>query len=191
MVSVIRGDDNFDSAGPFSHWTSLSEVTLGGSAVSAIDITLPSGYDAYKIQFNIPTPTATSGSAQIRFLNGGTTQNFSYTGFYTLSGGDRNQTETTTTLTLGPNVGGALPGSIPTYFAGTIEIFDAQDSGIKTSFIGQQGAGTQQFSEAMALLNSGYQNTAATTSQIRFQFDGQNMRTGSGFYYRLYGHAYS
>lgn len=190
MASTIRGDDNFDSAGPFGHWTSLSEVTLGGSAVSAIDITLPSGYDAYKVQFNIPTPTGSAGAAQIRFLNGGTTQYFSYTGFYTLSGGDRNQTEFTTTVTLGPNVGGTLNGNIPSYFAGTIEIFDAQDPGIKTSFIGQQGAGTSQFNEAMTLLNSGYQNTAETTSQIRFQFDGQNMRTGSGFYYRLYGHTY-
>ena len=48
MASTIRGDDNFDSAGPFGSLELISETSIT-SDVNYIDISFPTGYEGFYI----------------------------------------------------------------------------------------------------------------------------------------------
>jgi hypothetical protein len=175
------------------HWTSLSEVTLGGSAVSAIDITLPSGYDKHLIDFVIPTvASGTAGSAlRLNILNSGTAQYYHYTGMYTDNYAQRNQSENVTEMSYVPDVGDFFVG-YPTFIHSTIEVFDASSSSLATRYLFRGGGGAEVGNEALYVAGQGKQVTPATSSTLRFKWQaGSNFATGSGFYYRLYGHSYS
>jgi hypothetical protein len=51
MASTIRGNDNFDSAGPFGSLEFLSETNIT-SDVAYIDISFPTGYRGFYLAFN-------------------------------------------------------------------------------------------------------------------------------------------
>jgi hypothetical protein len=197
MASTIRGDDNFDSAGPFGHWTPLSEVTLGGSAVSAIDITLPSGYDKHRLDFVLPTqPSGASGTALLLNMlsSGGSAQSSTYTVMWAGYPANRNQNDGVTDMYFAPDVGDAINANQDTYIHGVMEILDANSSSLYTRFLCHMGAALEYDGSANVLLGQGTQTTgtASTTSKFRFKWqNGSNFATGSEFYYRLYGHSYS
>lgn len=72
MASVIRGNDNFDSAKPFAP---LSSTSVSGTPTT-IDISLPSGYHYYILDIQNVRPTA-NAELNFRIMNGSTLLNAS------------------------------------------------------------------------------------------------------------------
>lgn len=179
------------------HWTPLSEVTLGGSGVTAIDITLPSGYDKHRLDFVLPAqPSGAGGTALfLQFLDSGNTaQNFMYSALYGGYPVYRTQTEQTTNQYLIPDVGDFIVGSYKTYIHGVLEILDANSSSFDTRYLASVGAAAEVSGEPICVIAQGKQTTGltATSSKLRFKWqNSSNFDTGSGYYYRLYGHSYS
>ena len=172
------------------HWENLSEVTLGGSVVSAVDITLPTGYDYHKVEFNFPMPDGGSyKEPRMRLLNsGGTAQDANWAVFYSYNNGNRSQ-QNNSSIQLIPYTGGYSVS----YFFGTITIRDARSTSHKTSFqASDMGAYTSFFAERMTGTTTGMLEGTTEVTTLRLEYDGTaNIGTGSGFYYRLYGHTYS
>jgi len=176
------------------HWTNLAEVTLGGSQVSAIDITLPTGYDQLRLEIVFPRPIGSTGKdVEMQILNSSdSAQSFSY--FTTHFKGDANTydrddgrfaTELILSGTYGANSGDRLQYSI---------VFsDTSSTTIETKYLAQ---GYYYRNDQLQAVNSlsgatQYASTAAS-SKLRFKLGGSTtFNTGTGLYYRLYGHAYS
>ena len=179
------------------HWAPLSEVTLGGSGVSAIDITLPSGYDKHRLDFVLPAqPSGAAGTALwMQFLDSGNTaQRMMYSSMYSGYPVGRIQHEDATSMYLVPDVGDFIVGSYKTYVHGVLEILDANSSSFATRYLASVGAAAEANGEPLSVTAQGKQTTgvAATSSKVRFKWqNSSNFDTGSGYYYRLYGHSYS
>lgn len=63
MASTIRGDDNFDSAGPFGSLEFLSETSITSTA-SYIEYTFPTGYRGFKFTLNSWTNNRDTGATE-------------------------------------------------------------------------------------------------------------------------------
>lgn len=179
---------------PSGHWANLADVTLGGSQVSAIDITLPTGYDQHKLEIVFPRPIGSTGKdVEMRILNSSdSTQSFSY--FTTHLKSDQNTydrddgrfaTDLVMSGTYGANNGDRL------YYSFVFS--DASSTTIETKYLAQ---GYYYRNDQLQAVNSlsgatQYASTAAS-SKVRFVLGGSTtFTTGTGLYYRLYGHTYS
>ncbi len=189
MASTIRGDDNFDSAGPFGHWTSLSSVTLGGSVVSSIAVTLPSGYDVHRMDFRFPMPSSGSYAEPIMYLRNSSNaaQTFTYTRFLSYNNGNSSARELSAQEWV-PYVGGQS-GNI-NYFWGSLTIYDALSSSKNTRYWAQGACSSGFYNERMVFSTGGIQNTAGAITSALFEYKNTSFETGSNFYYELYGHTY-
>jgi len=106
----------------------------------------------------------------------------------------RNQHEDTTGMHFVPDVGDFIVGSYKTYVHGVLEILDANSSSFYTRYLASVGAAAEVNGEPLSVTAQGKQSTglAATSSKVRFKWqNSSNFDTGSGYYYRLYGHSYS
>lgn len=63
MASTIRGDDNFDSAGPFGSLEFLTETSITSTA-SYIQYTFPSGYRGFQFTLNSWTNDRSNGDTE-------------------------------------------------------------------------------------------------------------------------------
>ena len=171
------------------YWTNIAEVTLGVSSVSAIDITLPTGYDVHKIDIVLPRPSSGVLKTLFQLRNsGGTAQNFAYgVQNLALTNHEANHSTNATDMEIT-----ALYGNNAADFNfQSIEILDANSSSIKTKWhMAGHNFGASYWNYFFADLGGGGQLSAATTSSARFYYSGTNFGTATGLYYRIYGHAY-
>ena len=176
------------------HWANLAEVTLGGSQVSAIDITLPTGYDQLKLEIVFPTPIGSTGKdVEMQILNSSNSaQSFSY---YTTnfksdassyeSDSDRYATDFVLSQTYGANSGDRLHYSF---------VFSDTDSTtLGTRYQAQGFFERNAQAAAYNILSGAYQyGSTAASSKLRFKLAGSTtFSVTSACYYRLYGHTYS
>jgi hypothetical protein len=172
----------------------LAEVTLGVAQVSAIDITLPTGYDQLKLEIVFPRPIGTTGKdVEMQILNSSdSAQSFSY---YTThlksdqntydSDADRFATDLVLSGTYGANSGDRLHYSF---------VFNDTDSTtIETKYLAQGYYYRNDVTQAVNSLSGATQyGSTAASSKLRFKLGGSTtFNTGTGLYYRLYGHTYS
>lgn len=69
MVSTIRGDDNFDSAGPFGQTTLLVDRASVGTG-SQVEVSFTGGYRRYEVYFEDLFPsTFNTSELQVRYKN--------------------------------------------------------------------------------------------------------------------------
>ena len=175
------------------HWANLAEVTLGGSQVSAIDITLPTGYDVLKLDIRFPVCVgSTNRSVRMQLLDSnGAARSFGYQTdlFVTNDTPSQQQSRYGSTLTLSPPYG----ENSGDYCFYRLQFFDVDSSTIHTKWQGQGSAYINANAKAGNMLSSGMQyNTAHVTSTARFSLSGStSFNTDDGCYYRLYGHSYS
>ena len=177
------------------YWENLAEVTLGGSAVAQINITLPSGYDVHKLDIVFPRNASGNVTKEFYLMNaGGSAQNTQYT-MQSLYGGSGSAGVGTGTAT--NSVGNRLTGHGGTgandYSFITMEIKDANSSSLRTKYF-HQGSdfGAAYLAQPTVVLGGGMQITAGTVASLRFfNTGGVNFIQESGCYYRLYGHNYS
>jgi hypothetical protein len=176
------------------HWVNLAEVTLGGSQVSAIDITLPTGYDQLKLEIVFPTPIGSTGKdVEMQILNSSNSaQGFSYftthfksdTTSYSRDDG-RYGTDFVLSETYGENSGDRLHYSF---------VFSDTDSTTLGTRYQAQGF-FERNSQAAGynILSGAYQyGSTAASSKLRFKLAGSTtFNVTSACYYRLYGHTYS
>jgi hypothetical protein len=173
------------------YWTNLAEVTLGAALVSAIDITLPTGYDVLKLDISFPRVSgSTSRKLQMQMLNSSdSAQSFSYSTIVMES----NETDVNasgrfpTTFDLSPNYGKTSGDYVHYKF----EFFDTDSTTLATNWLGQGGCYDNATAKGSNMLSSGtsYGGTPAS-SKVRFKIEGGNFTDTPG-YYRLYGHTYS
>lgn len=175
------------------HWTNLAEVTLGGSQVSAIDITLPTGYDSFKLDIRFPLVVgSTSKKLEMKLLNSSdSARNFSYATDVFESSEDRVQE--TSRFSSDMVLSATYGGTAGDYCWYSLQFFDAASSSINTKYIGQGGGYNNANSKGSNMISSGIQySTASVTSKVRFVLAGStSFNTASDCYYRLYGHTYS
>ena len=80
VIDDNRNLVNIASGAGGGYWNELSSVTLGGSVVSSINVTLTSGYDAHRIDFRLPVPDGGSYKKNLLVMatSGGTGQSFTF-----------------------------------------------------------------------------------------------------------------
>jgi len=186
MVSVIRGDDNFDSdSSVVLEYISTSTVT---SAVATLDIT--SGFDSsayfgYRIVYKNITPSASAGLYMLYSTDGGssyktTTSDYDNVGIRWING------FSISTTGAGDKVN-VLPYATPTAYAGIV--------GYTELYYGP--GGTYNYAQGLSFV-TGYsttnnmggalENFALTNTSnfnaLRFQFNSGNITSGS---FILYG----
>jgi hypothetical protein len=175
------------------HWTNLAEVTLGGSSVSAIDITLPTGYDVLKLDIRLPVCVgSTAKKLEMKLLDSSNAADqFSYATDVFESNESRVQEngKLSTDLVLSPIYG----SNSLDYCFYSIQFLDVDSSSVHTKFQGQGSGYENNNSKGANMLSSGIQyNDAAVTSKVRFVLSGgTSFASDDGCYYRLYGHSYS
>ena len=175
------------------HWSNLAEVTLGGSQVSTIDITLPTGYDVLKLDIRFPVCVgSTNRSVRMQLLDSnGAARSFGYQTdlFVTNETPSQQQSRYGSTLTLSPPYG----ENSGDYCFYRLQFFDVDSSTIHTKWQGQGSAYINANSKAGNMLSSGMQySTAHVTPTARFSLSSStSFNTDDGCYYRLYGHSYS
>tara|TARA_R110000744_G_scaffold109577_1_gene207027 strand:- start:114 stop:899 length:786 start_codon:yes stop_codon:yes gene_type:complete len=175
------------------YWTNLAEVTLGGSQVSNIDITLPTGYDVLKLDIRFPVCVgSTNRDLQMQMLaSSDAVDTFSYQTdlFVTGQTPAQQQSRFGTTFVLSPAYGELSTD----YCFYRLEFFDVDSSSIHTKWQGQGSAYVNSNALGANMLSSGFQySTASVTSKARFSLSNStSFNTQVGCYYRLYGHNYS
>lgn len=176
------------------HWANLAEVTLGSAQVSAIDITLPTGYDMLKLEIIFPIPIGGTGKdVEMQILNSSdSAQSFSY--FTTHFKSDsidysrdygRFATELVLSETYGANSGDRLHYSF---------VFsDTSSTTLGTRYQAQAFFERNSQAHGYNILSGAYQyNSTAASSKLRFKLGGSTtFDTTTACYYRLYGHTYS
>ena len=187
VIDDNRNLVNIASGAGGGYWNELSSVTLGGSVVSSIDVTLTSGYDAHRIDFRLPLPDGGTYKKNIFKLttSGNTAQNFH---FGSISSGGNENTDTTAMEWFG-YTGGFSAGD--NYFFGSLIILDALSSSVNTRFIANLGNTDGYNGRRLAGLVMGFQRTAAATGKAKFSYESGSFGTGSNLYYKLYGHTYA
>ena len=185
VIDDSRNLVNIASGAGGGYWNELSSVTLGGSVVSSIDVTLTSGYDAHRIDFRLPVPDG--GSAKKNLLSmtssGNTAQNFH---FATASSVADEQTDDTVMEWFS-----YAGGFTPAYFFGSLTILDALSSSVNTRFMANLANTNGAYGRRVAGFSAGFQNTAAATGKVKFSYDGGSFGSGSNLYYKLYGQTYA
>ena len=175
------------------YWSNLAEVTLGGSQVSTIDITLPTGYDVLKLDIRFPVCVgSTSRSANMQLLDSnGTVRAFAHQTdlFITNNSPSQQQSRFGSTFVLSPAYGQMSTD----YCFYRLEFFDVDSPSIHTKWQGQGSAYVNSNALGANMLSSGFQySTAHVTSTARFSLSSSaTFNTDDGCYYRLYGHSYS
>jgi hypothetical protein len=173
------------------YWTNLAEVTLGAAIVSAIDITLPTGYEVLKLDISFPKVSGSnSRKLQMQMLNSSdSAQSFSYSTIVMES----NETDVNasgrfpTTFDLSPNYGKTSGDYVHYKF----EFFDTDSTTLATNWLGQGGCYENANAKGSNMLSSGTTYGAPTaSSKVRFKIEGGSFHDTPG-YYRLYGHTYS
>ena len=178
---------------PSGHWANLAEVTLGGSSVSAIDITLPTGYDVLKLDIRLPRCTgSTSKKLEMKLLNSSDSAvDFSYdtTVFESNENTVHESSRFSSTMVLSAPYG----ANVGDYCWYCFQFFDVDSSSIHTKFQGQGNGYENNNSKGSNMLSSGIQYSGASvTSKARFVLAGStSFAADDGCYYRLYGHTYS
>jgi len=178
---------------PSGHWANLAEVTLGGSNVSAIDITLPTGYDSFKLDIRFPKGVGSSSNKKLemKLLNSSDSAvNFSYATdvFET----NNNRVQENSRFANDIVLSFAYGANVSDHVWYSFQFFDAESSSIHTKYIGQGGGYNHNAATAANMISSGIQySTASVTSKVRFVLaGGTSFSTDDGCYYRLYGHTY-
>ena len=186
VIDDNRNLVNIASGAGGGYWNELSSVTLGGSVVSSINVTLTSGYDAHRIDFRLPLPDGGSAKKNVLVMatSGGTGQSFT---FATASSYSAEQA-TQTSMEWNGYSGGF---SGVNYFFGSLIILDALSSSVNTRFQANLACSNGFANRRIAAYSSGFQDTTAATGRVEFAYDGGSFGTGSNFYYKLYGHTYA
>lgn len=193
-ATAFTGDGSSLTGIAGGYWVNLAEVTLGGSQVSAIDITLPTGYDQLKLEIVFPRPIGSTGKdVEMQILNSSdSAQSFSYftthfksdTTSYSRDYG-RFSTELVLSETYGANSSDRLQYSF---------VFsDTSSTTIETKYLAQGFFERNSQAHGYNILSGATQyGSTAASSKLRFKLGGSTtFNTGTGLYYRLYGHTYS
>jgi hypothetical protein len=173
------------------YWTNLAEVTLGAAIVSAIDITLPTGYEVLKLDISFPIVSGSiSRKLQMQMLNSSdSAQSFSYSTIVMESNeADVNASgRFPTTFDLSASYGKTSGDYVHYKF----EFFDTDSTTLATKWLGQGGGYENANAKGSNMLSSGTTYGAPTaSSKVRFKIEGGSFKDTPG-YYRLYGHTYS
>lgn len=178
---------------PSGHWTNLADVTLGGSSVSAIDVTLPTGYDVLKLTARFPVCVGSiNRTLEMQMLDSSNaTDTFSYATDIFASNEARSQQNGKSDATFVLSF--AYGEDARDYCLYNLYFFDVDSATIHTKWQGQGSTYTTLNTKGSNMISSGIQyNTAAVTSKARFLLSGStSFASDDGCYYRLYGHSYS
>ena len=176
------------------YWTNLAEVTLGGSQVSAIDITLPTGYDELKLEIIFPRPIGSTGKdVEMQILDSSNSgQSFSYNTTHFKSDTinySRDYGQSATELVLSETYGANNLDRLHYSFV----FADTSSTTLGTRYQAQAFFERNSQAHGYNILSGAYQyNSTAASSKLRFKLAGSTtFNTGTGLYYRLYGHTYS
>ena len=175
------------------YWTNLTEVTLGASSVSAIDVTLPTGYDVLKLTARFPVCVgSTNRKLEMQMLDSSNaTDSFSYATEIFASDENRSQEngKSGSTFVLSKEYG----EDARDYCLYSLYFFDVDSTTIHTKWQGQGSTYMTLNTKGSNMISSGIQySTASVTSKARFVLSGSaSFNTDDGCYYRLYGHTYS
>jgi len=178
-----------------SHWTSLAEVTLGGSSVSGIDITLPTGYDVHKLEIRFPVCTGSTSRKLNMSLLDSNSNSLSYSFFtqtFESSGSTaRYSGRFSTTFTMSEPYG----ANSTDYCFYTLQFFNVDSTTNYTMWQGQGNTFDNTIVDGTNTLTSGIEygsSPTADTLVVHFELESsQNFAADDGSYYRLYGHNYS
>ncbi len=186
VIDDSRNLVNIASGAGGGYWNELSSVTLGGSVVSSIDVTMTSGYDVHRIDFRLPVPNGGSYKKNLLSMtsSGNTAQSFSFA-----TVGSYNDEQATQTVMEWNGYSGGFPGV--DYWFGSIIIYDALSSSVNTRYEANLACSNGFANRRVTAFSSGFQDTAAATGKVKFSYSGDNFGTGSNLYYKLYGHTYA
>lgn len=194
LTGALPAIDGSALTGISSHWVNLANVTLGGSQVSAIDITLPTGYDQLKLDIVFPRPIGSTGKdVEMQILNSSdSAQSFSY--FTTHFKSDavdysRDYGQSATELVLSETYGANNLDRLQYSFV----FSDTSSTTIETKYLAQAFFERNSQAHGYNILSGATQyNSTAASSKLRFKLGGSTtFNTGTGLYYRLYGHTYA
>lgn len=169
------------------YWNELSSVTLGGSVVSSIEVTMTTGYNVHRIDFRLPVPDGGSAKKNLFVMksSGNTAQSFSFA-----TASSYSDEEATQTVMEWNGYSGGVAG-ITNYWFGSIIIYDALSSSVNTRYQANLACSNGFANTRVAAFSSGFQDTAAATGKVQFAYSGGDFGTGSNLYYKLYGHTYT
>ena len=169
-MSTVQTVKTYMTAGA-GYWENLAEVTLGGSAVAQINITLPSGYDVHKLDIVFPRNASGNVTKDFNLINaGGSAQatQFTMQSLYsdTGSAGISSGTATNSDANRLTSHGGTGAND---YSFITMEIKDANSSSLRTKYF-HQGSdfGAGYLEHPTIILGAGAQITAGTIASLRF-----------------------
>ena len=191
--SAATGGMTWAEAGG-GYWETIAEVTLGTSVVSAIDISLPTGFDAHKIDIVFPMNSAYGN--KVMYYQIVDSSNSLQAGCYLTSvqyvianhGWHSGNGTTTTNFYFND----ATNHAATDFHFASIDIWDANSTTRNTVWKHENTAmNPQYYNHPILTRGSGRQVTAATTSKFRFYYSGASFAndTSQVCYYRIYGHA--